>query len=449
MAVHFSGSNGSTHTSIYNDNIFVAGFPFTWAIWCKPETFSTTKRLWSMHDTPFGGSEPGDRYTLSLSGGSTFSVEAGSKDFVFTESVNTASSGVFDTWNHAAGVFESSGYTAYLNGVASTKHTTVQNVFGNPLDRTSIGGHPTASSSYGFAGCLALATMWDVALSGAEIAQLASGVDPLTIQPDRIVVHRPLDTVAAVTDGPIGGSWTLELAPTLSWPNGVDQCVDDPDLPDPFETGVPDECGEEDEADALQTAITWSQCELVPGSISVDVVAPSVSPGRSFSGIEQLVQPEAGYWRITYHDVPIRTRADVLRWREIEGALEGRNGVILIPVYEAKLSSEAIAASAAEDYEIGETRIGIVQTAGSVLPAGIHFSHGGRLYRITRIHSQETGETYDVSIYPPLRAAIAADDSLDFNTPECRCRLERDDSMDLNLELLRFSRPSVTFVEDV
>lgn len=218
-----------------------------------------------------------------------------------------------------------------------------------------------------------------------------------------------------------------------------------------FETGDDgDECGSEDEADVLQDTITWPKCDLVPTSISVDVVAPSVSPGRSFSGFEQLVQADAGYWRIVYNDVPIRTRARALQWREIESLLDGRNNPILVPVYEAPVSAVDIVAESG-DGNIGDTSLNLIQSAGGDIEPGMHFSTpSGYLHRIKTIEQVAVEEIslFSMTIWPPLREALAGSE-LEFNDPVCRCRLETDDGMDVNLELLRFGRPSVAFVEDV
>ncbi len=212
---------------------------------------------------------------------------------------------------------------------------------------------------------------------------------------------------------------------------------------------VEDECGAEDEADPLGPCdVEWPTCVLVPSRVNVDVFAPSVSPGRSFAGFEQLIQPDAGHWRITFGEIPIRTMAHALEWRRIEGALQGRNGVVCVPVYEGKLSETPIVTTVSSDWGIGETTVDIEQTAGEDIRAGMHFSVDDRLYRINRIDSTD-GDVSQVVIWPPLREALADGATANFNTPTCRCRLERDDSMDVDLELLRFARPSVTFVEDV
>lgn len=218
-----------------------------------------------------------------------------------------------------------------------------------------------------------------------------------------------------------------------------------------FETGdEPDECGEEDEADPLQTALLWPKCELVPGSINVQVVSPSVSPGRSFTGLEQIVQPDAGFWRIILRDIPVKTRAHALKWREIESGLSGRVNPILVPVYEPPLSSEDIVAESV-DASIGAVSLNIIQTAGGEIEPGMHFSTpSGYMHRVLTIEPVEVEEIdlFSITIWPPLREELSGS-ALEFNDPVCRCRLETDDGMDVNLELLRFASPSVTFVEDV
>lgn len=215
-----------------------------------------------------------------------------------------------------------------------------------------------------------------------------------------------------------------------------------------FPIAVEGECGAEDEPDALATAIIWPKCVLVPGSINVDVVPSTVSPGRTFTGEEQIVQADPGFWRIRYGGIPIRTKAHALQWRETESGCNGRNNPIMVPVYEAPLSGVPIVAVAQTDLDIGVARIGITQTAGADIRAGMHFSDGTWLYRVKRVLSS-SGGALTVNIFPPLRAALSANDALDFNDPMCRCRLSRDNAMDVDLELLRFASPTVSFDEDV
>lgn len=207
-------------------------------------------------------------------------------------------------------------------------------------------------------------------------------------------------------------------------------------------------CDTEDEADELAEAIVWPKCNLVPTHIDVQIVAPTVSPGRSLTSHERPIQPDAGFWRILLKEIKAWSETEILLWREIESTLNGRNKAILIPFYEAPLSSTAVVAECSELALIGQVRIVITKLAGAHITAGTHFSAGDWGYRIERVFGTVGGVT-SVLIWPPLRADIVQSEALDFNTPRVRCRLERDDGMNINLQLLRFGMADVAFVEDV
>lgn len=367
-------------------------------------------------------------------------------------SAGSADSFTVGNWHHAAARFTLVGgqtkQQAFLDGVPGSLAgglVGTQSPF--VMDRTAIGWDPFVIP---FAGgltnaCLAHVAIWNAALTDAEIEDLAAGVLlPTDIQAANLVFYAPLTDAPSATTNIAGARLTLHENST-----GIAICVDGPENPEPIETGEPDECGSEDEADDLATAIDWPKCVLVPASINVEVVSQTVSPGRSFTGIEQIIQPDAGFWRITYSGIPIRNKAHALQWRETESALNGRNNPVMVPLYEAKLSSTPVVAVVVDDKPIGAAAgITLFQSAGETITAGMHFQAGDYAYRIKRVVDEDDGLT-TVTIFPPLRQAISADDVLDFNDPHCRCRLERDDGMDVNLELLRFASPSVSFVEDV
>lgn len=69
---------------------------------------------------------------------------------------------------------------------------------------------------------------------------------------------------------------------------------------------------------------------------------------------------------------------------------------------------------------------------------------GPRLYGITQILEVD-GADYTVKIEPPLRADVAAGDEVDFDRP--RCVMQLAGAMPVVMDLGRFARPSVTFVE--
>lgn len=203
-------------------------------------------------------------------------------------------------------------------------------------------------------------------------------------------------------------------------------------------------CGPEDEADAVQECLfNWDECVLVPTHITVEIVSPTVSPGRSLTGREVVVQPEAGCLRVTLHEIPVFTKPQLLLWREYELALNGRVGTCCVPLYEGKLSATPIVATLGADAAIGAVRLTINQSAGADIRPGMHFQVGERAYRLV------TGGGSSWKVLPPLRDAITSGTSLNFNDPRLRCRQETDDGMDLLLTHLRFGKRDVTFIEDV
>lgn len=370
-----------------------------------------------------------------------------------TNSSATAGPYSLNEWQTVGGVFTShSSRQAYHNGIPGTLDTTACTA-PSGLEDTLLGVSATVTVGTFNAplnGCLSKAAIWSSALTDQNMLDLHDGVDPATISPSTLVYYAPLVDAATAVElfAWDGGAVTQTADLTLNFAaGGIADCLDVEPAPEPGETGE-DECAE-DFADELQTPITWPKCDLVPTSINIEVVSPTVSPGRSFTGREQIVQPDAGSWRITYGGVPIRTKTHAFQWREIESLLNGRNGSILVQVYEAKLSATPIAVIATNTFPIGATQLEISQSAGADIQAGMQFSAGEWLYRVMRIVEDLGDGVETVAIFPPLREAIAATASLDFNDPHCRCRLERHDSMSVNLELLRFARPSVTFVEDV
>lgn len=363
-----------------------------------------------------------------------------------------------NTWTAIGVSIAQNSLKAYIDGVAGTENTTAWS--GGTLEETIIGAYPTTNSvtfARPFSHCIEDLAIWaDVQLTDEQQAELT------TLFGDDIKNYSPAPTLyipfanslnaddAFLNGSPIDLYFKTYNSDPEDTTATVETCATSPEQPGEESGEVPDECGSEDEPDPVADAITWGQCELVPSGINVDIVSPTVSPGRSFTGIEKVVHPDAGHWRIIYHDVPVRTREEVLRWREIELLLSGRTGTILVPVYEGKLSDTPIAATVPDEYPIGSTIIAIEQTAGEALMPGMNFSFGdGQLHRIARIIEQETGETYEVSIRPPLRTAIDVGQALDFNTPSCRCRLASDDGMNIDLGLLRYGSRSVEFVEDV
>lgn len=189
--------------------------------------------------------------------------------------------------------------------------------------------------------------------------------------------------------------------------------------------------------------------DTCPGRITVELSTETQSGGRSLTGSRQYVQADAGFWMITLGAVRIRSNDDVLTWRELETALDGRAGRVHVPAYDGKRRPiPPVNATADGDVPAGATTMTISVDTGATIEEGMHWSVEGRLYRIRKILSSPGGPSYDVSFRPPAREAIADGTSLEFDSPVCRCRLATDDGMDIELDLLRYATPDVIFIED-
>lgn len=360
-------------------------------------------------------------------------------------SASAVSTGSYDpnTWHLGVAVFTSTTLRqVYLDAVAGPPGTgsmPTQAPF--IMDRTAIAWDPFAGgppTSFGFPGCLRQAAIWNIALNQSQIDSLFAGAVPSDISSGALKLDARLVDQATATANLVGPALTLHDTAT-----GINDCFPDP--PALIETGEGDDaCEGEDVADAEPSiAVTWDPCVLVPQDILVEMMVQTVSPGRSIAGREQVVQPDAGCWQITLDSIKVWSKAELLKWREYESNLNGRNGVALIPLYEAKLSDIPIAATLGATAAIGVTRITINQSAGEPIRAGLHFSVGDWAYRLV------SGSGTAWRVWPPFRAAVTSGTALNFNTPRVRCRLARDDGMDITLEHLKFAQASVVFVEDV
>lgn len=231
------------------------------------------------------------------------------------------------------------------------------------------------------------------------------------------------------------------------------------------------------------TTLLWPLGVLKARSIQFDPEPRTRSGGVALSGAEQVVASSAGRWKATLGAIAIRNSDQIRVWRALQGSLEGRVGVIAVPLCDCArapwpvvdgkpvrmrpplphsddaLFSDGtgywqgvIASAVTVDAKRGATTLFLRIDAGNALQGAEHFSIDDRLYRIKAIDSEGTiglgALSYTVRIWPPLRAAAPAGTALNFDQPVCRMRLASDDAMDLALDLNRFSNPTVSFVED-
>jgi hypothetical protein len=225
------------------------------------------------------------------------------------------------------------------------------------------------------------------------------------------------------------------------------------------------------------STILWPVGVLRPRNVSFDIYPRTLAGPTSVSGKTQTVSSDAGIWRITFGDITVRNRAEVLAWRGIDAILEGRLNPILVPFCRAyqPVPDGAVAAGLYDDVphdddspfddetEYGATVIEVETSASAssgatsmavtigyadtIVPGQV-FSIGERAYRVRTItYASATAAT--ITFRPPLREAVASAAELNFDNPVCRMRLASDSEMALPLSGRRRATETVNFVEDV
>ena len=126
------------------------------------------------------------RNNFSLYLSSTNTIRAATGNATTTANSETAGTISDTTSYHQVGAVYSSitSRIAYLDGVAATADTTSLTPSG--INQTTIGvDKPTAGTSLPFTGSIAEIGVWNIALSTADMAQLATGFcTPLMVHPE-------------------------------------------------------------------------------------------------------------------------------------------------------------------------------------------------------------------------------------------------------------------------
>lgn len=95
------------------------------------------------------------------------------------------------TWHHAAGVFASdASRIAYVDGSAAVTDTF--SVTPNARDRVAVAARADNSLGTRLDGRVAEVALWNIALSGAEIASIVAGASPISVQASALVGYWPL-----------------------------------------------------------------------------------------------------------------------------------------------------------------------------------------------------------------------------------------------------------------
>ena len=190
----FAGITGDgTDDSVNTDSAVLTGYPLTLSGWIKTSNLTANPTMISIvdkdaNDEMFGigiaGDASGDPARIFC-----YSTASG---FEATDSSTGITAGV---WHHVAGVFtNSTSRTIYIDGGSATTDTVSCTPAG--LDRTTIGALRRSSDTGYIDGSITDVTIWDTALSAAEISLLASSKIkrlPLQIKFSNLSMYQPLD----------------------------------------------------------------------------------------------------------------------------------------------------------------------------------------------------------------------------------------------------------------
>ena len=188
MAYSFNGSSEYMNTG----NAVLTSVPITMACWFYSTSNSAKQRLISIGDKDSSN----DFFHLSAMGNVTGDpLRASVKRGGAAGSATTSSGYSINTWHHATAVFTSnSDRDVYIDGGSAGNDTT--SATPASLDTTRIGARASSGTDGPFAGRIAEAAIWNIALSTSEIAQLASGFSPLLVRPDALTNYWPLGGIA-------------------------------------------------------------------------------------------------------------------------------------------------------------------------------------------------------------------------------------------------------------
>lgn len=201
----------------------------------------------------------------------------------------------------------------------------------------------------------------------------------------------------------------------------------------------------------------------------------SISGGITLSGAERRVIHGAPRWEFSVQ-LALRTSAQILAYRAwITRLRQGEN--VMLPVYDKQRASNF---GTPNGTSVGAAVKGAVVINAEILGTvsvslGHRFSIGNNLYQILdntpggagaplgTILAITGGETWDdtdiwvdnldfdlgLVISPPLRAAVSAGSTLNFNDLKCRCILKNVDEGDFDPQAMKTGVVSLTFVEEI
>lgn len=205
MSLRFSAVSSQY---LENSSAVLTGVTLTMCCWAKFIGAFADQTLMSLTDN----SVLDNYHALMMQGGGTDEIRARTRAGGTADAVTSAGVSV-GPWHHCAGVWiGAASRAAFLDGANKGTDVTSQTPTG--INTTAIGRLSASTPGIHADANIAEAAIWNVALTDAEIAQLALGISPLLIRPTALVAYWPIYNGGADSIGSF--NLTAFNGPTLS-----------------------------------------------------------------------------------------------------------------------------------------------------------------------------------------------------------------------------------------
>jgi hypothetical protein len=221
--------------------------------------------------------------------------------------------------------------------------------------------------------------------------------------------------------------------------------------------------------------LTFPTAFFAPQGLQPRPVGASTNSGGSLSGLTQFAATAGGFhWEVDLTGVALWTREKTLVWRAIELASDGGATGFVVPLCDRihqpfanpkrlttgfrddavfsdgalwvadQITAATVGAGALRATSLTISFVGPAPLIGGEKFTVWHPTKGQRLYGVKSLVDNGDG-TLTIQFRPPLREAMLAGDTLDFDNPRCVMRVDGD--MSAALELLKRGTGAVKFVE--
>lgn len=184
--------NGTTQYAYKDSTFSLTAAPLTFSFWAKIATAADAGTVLCITDSVHDN----DWFRANVNSAGTVGIDVNGSAFSGISTTATVTTGA---WFHVVGVFASTtSRSIYLNGGNKRTDTTLAIPTALNLNRTALGVLARASITGYFKGQVSDVAIYNVALSDAEVSQLATPIKgmPLFIQSAALKVYLPCNDVS-------------------------------------------------------------------------------------------------------------------------------------------------------------------------------------------------------------------------------------------------------------